>query len=339
MTRKKPGAAGGARKKARCVREGSVPYGVSATSSSPTVLSEREKIHDHLHDRALLWRGDVETFLDALPEVPFFDLVFTSPPYNLGKVYEQRTALDQYLAWQKRVIRKVVSRLKPTGSLCWQVGNYVETRKGGLTSAILPLDIVFHDIFRDQGLQLRNRIVWHFGHGLHCRSRFSGRYEVVMWYTSSDDYVFDLDAVRVKSKYPGKKHFKGPNYGKYSGNPLGKNPEDVWDIPNVKSNHVEKTTHPCQFPVALVDRFVLALTKPDALVFDPFAGVGSAGVAAVMHKRRFWGCEIDASYIATAHHRIQEALNGLAKYRPFDKPIYDHTKSNLSRRGDEHESR
>ena len=279
-----------------------------------------------------LWQEDAEALLAVLPEEPIFDLVFTSPPYNIGKGYEQKKELDEYVHWQERVIRAIAGRLKPTGSICWQVGNFVEKRKGGQSTTILPLDIVFHDIFRDLELKLRNRVVWHFGHGLHCKYRFSGRYEVVMWYTKTDDYIFNLDDVLVEQKYPGKKHFKGPNIGKYSCNPKGKNPEDMWDIPNVKSNHVEKTIHPCQFPVALVDRFVLALTNPGDLVFDPFAGVGSAGVAALLNKRHFWGCEIDEEYLEIARAHIQDAADGRAVYRPFDKPIYDHKKSKLSRK-------
>lgn len=277
-----------------------------------------------------LWQGDVEDFLDRLPEEPIFDLAFTSPPYNIGKGYEQPQEIEHYIEWQGRVIRKIVKRLKPTGSICWQVGNFLEKRSGKRSSTIMPLDIMFHDLFREAGVQLRNRVIWHFGHGLHCTYRFSGRYEVVMWYTKSDDYTFNLDTVRMPQKYPGKRSFKGPNQGEYSCNPKGKNPEDIWSIPNVKSNHVEKTIHPCQFPVALVGRFILALTNPGELVFDPFAGVGSAGVAALLKKRRFWGCELDLRYIEIATKRIQEAADGTVLYRPFDKPIYDHTKSKLS---------
>jgi adenine-specific DNA-methyltransferase len=279
-----------------------------------------------------LWNGNVEEFLDTLPEKLIFDLVFTSPPYNIGKAYEQKKDIKDYLLWQKRIIEKISIRLKKNGSICWQVGNFLEKRKGGQSSTILSLDIVFHEIFSSLGLQLRNRVVWHFGHGLHCKYRFSGRYEVVLWYTKTDEYIFNLENVLVEQKYPGKKYFKGPNLGKYSCNPKGKNPDDVWDIPNVKSNHIEKTNHPCQFPVALVDRFVLALTNPGDLVFDPFAGVGSAGVAALFHGRHFWGCEIDKKYIEVARTRLEDAANGHAIFRPFNKPIYDHKKSKLSRK-------
>jgi adenine-specific DNA-methyltransferase len=184
--------------------------------------------------------------------------------------------------------------------------------------------------------------VWTFGHGLHTKRRFSGRYEVVLWYTKGDEYYFNLDAVRVPAKYPGKRAFRGPNRGRPSGNPLGKNPEDVWqfplqeiddvweNIPNVKSNHIEKTSHPCQFPVGLVERLILALTEPGALVFDPFAGVGSAGVAALIHKRSFWGCEIDKEYAAITRRRLADAAAGQLSFRAHSTPLYDHVKSGLA---------
>jgi adenine-specific DNA-methyltransferase len=233
--------------------------------------------------------------------------------------------LESYLAWQTEIIDEIVPRLKPTGSLCWQVGNFVEN------GHIVPLDIEFAPIFRAHGLQMRNRIIWHYGHGLHAKRRFSGRYEVVLWYTKTDDYIFNLDDVRIPAKYPGKRHFKGPKVGQPSGNPLGKNPEDVWSIPNVKSNHREKTIHPCQFPVGLIERLVLALTGPSGLVFDPFAGVASAGVAATVHGRRFWGCELVDEYVHLGQQRLQDALDGHAIYRRHDEPLYDYRKSNLSR--------
>lgn len=276
-----------------------------------------------------LWQGDVEKFLKGLPREPLFDLIVTSPPYNIGKEYETRTGLEKYLEWQEGIIDELIPRLKPGGSICWQVGNYVDDNE------IFPLDIEFAPIFKKHKLRLRNRIIWQFGHGLHNQRRFSGRYEVVLWYTNTeakkDTYTFNLDPVRIAAKYPGKKHFKGPNAGQLSGNPLGKNPEDVWNIPNVKSNHVEKTEHPCQFPVGLIERLVLALTNPGDLVFDPFSGVASSGVAAAIHGRRFWGCEPVAEYAKTGKQRLQEALDGTVRYRPHDKPVYDHTQSNLSK--------
>lgn len=271
-----------------------------------------------------LWNSDVLQLLDKLPETALFDLVVTSPPYNVGKAYERQQPFDEYIKWQISVIDAILPKLKKTGSLCWQVGNYIEN------GSIEPLDFHLHPIFRERGLTLRNRIVWRFGHGLHCKKRFSGRYEVILWYTKSEDYTFNLDAVRIPSKYPGKRSYKGPNAGKLSSNPNGKNPEDVWDIPNVKSNHREKTTHPCQFPVGLVERLLLALTNEGHLLFDPFCGVGSAGVAAAVHRRQFLGCDIVKEYIDIAKARIEDALANKCYYRPHTQPIYDHRKSPLS---------
>jgi adenine-specific DNA-methyltransferase len=245
------------------------------------------------------------------------NLIVTSPPYNIGKEYERKTSLDVYIEQQAATIAEAVRLLHPNGSICWQVGNHVDNGE------IFPLDIVLYQLFKQHGLKLRNRIVWTFGHGLHCQRRFSGRHETILWFTKSDDYIFNLDPVRVPAKYPNKKHFKGPNRGELSGNPLGKNPTDIWDIPNVKANHVEKTDHPCQFPVALVERLVLALTHPGQSVLDPYLGVGSTAIAALKHGRVAYGCDITEEYIDIASERIDSFYAGTLRTRPMNKPIYD----------------
>lgn len=244
-------------------------------------------------------------------------LIVTSPPYNIGKKYERRSPIDTYLAGQEKVIAECARLLDEQGSLCWQVGNHVDDGE------IFPLDILLYPLFRRYNLKMRNRIVWHFEHGLHCTRRFSGRYETIMWFTKSDDYHFDVDPVRVPSKYPGKKHFKGPRAGQLSGNPLGKNPTDIWAIPNVKHNHVEKTEHPCQFPVELVERLVLSMTKAGDAVFDPYMGVGSSVIAAVKNDRVGYGCDTDQRYVDIAWERLNLMRAGLLKTRPMGKPVYD----------------
>lgn len=244
-------------------------------------------------------------------------LIVTSPPYNIGKEYEKKRSQEIYIEEQAACIAEAVRLLHPNGSICWQVGNHVDDGE------IFPLDILLYPKFKDHGLKLRNRIVWTFGHGLHCQKRFSGRHETILWFTKSDEYTFNLDDVRIPSKYPNKKHFKGPNKGKLSGNPLGKNPEDVWDIPNVKSNHVEKTDHPCQFPVGLVERLVLALTDENDSVLDPYLGVGSTAIAAMKNDRNAFGCDLDQNYIDTAWERIHALRAGTLRTRPMNKPVYD----------------
>ncbi len=247
-------------------------------------------------------------------------LVITSPPYNIGKEYERKSTLEEYVRTQAEVISECVRVLAPAGSLCWQVGNHV------IKGEILPLDMVLYHVFRGRGLKLRNRIVWHFKHGLHGTRRLSGRYETILWWTKTDGYVFNLDPIRVPSMYPGKKYFKGPRRGELSGHPLGKNPSDVWEIPNVKFNHVEKTNHPCQFPVELVERLVLSLTNPGDIVLDPYMGVGSTIVAALKHGRIGFGCEIVGEYVETAWERIFALRAGMLATRPMNKPVYDPTR-------------
>lgn len=257
-----------------------------------------------------------------------FDLILTSPPYNIGKSYETKTSIEKYLETQEEIIKELVRTLSDRGNLCWQVGNYVD--KG----EVFPLDIFYYQIFKKFGLKLRNRIIWYFGHGLHASNRFSGRYETILWFSKSDDYIFNLDNVRIPSKYPGKRHFKGPKKGQLSGNPLGKNPSDMWEIlvqdwenemwniPNVKSNHPEKTDHPCQFPIELVERCVLALTNEGSWVLDPFSGVGSTVIGAIKHNRNAVGIEKEADYCAITQNRIDLLKEGKLKTRTINKPIH-----------------
>lgn len=266
--------------------------------------------------RAVVFEGDCREMLRQIPDGAI-QLVVTSPPYNLGKEYESRLQLNDYVAQQREVITECVRVLSNRGSICWEVGNYVGN------GAIIPLDVLLYPIFADLGLKMRNRIVWHFEHGLHCSRRLSGRYETILWFTKGDDYVFELDPIRIPQKYPGKKHFKGPKAGQYSCNPLGKNPGDVWTIPNVKSNHVEKTGHPCQFPVELIERLVLSLSGEDDWVLDPFLGTGTSVIAAVRHQRRGIGAEVVRKYVEMAKSRINQAAEGELPVRPRNRPVFD----------------
>lgn len=265
-----------------------------------------------------------------------FKLIMTSPPYNVGKEYETRKSIELYLKEQEAIIEELIRVLSPKGSICWQVGNYVSNGE------IFPLDVFYYNIFKNHGLKLRNRIIWHFGHGLHSSKRFSGRYETILWFTKSNEYTFNLDSVRVRSKYPSKKHFKGPKKGQYSSNPKGKNPSDIWEIvlndweneiwnvPNVKANHKEKTEHPCQYPIELVERCVLALTNKNDWVLDPFAGVGSTVIASLKNERNAVGIEKFKKYKDIGVKRVLDLRKGNLQFRSLNTPIYDHTKSKLS---------
>lgn len=274
---------------------------------------------------------DISEYLDDVKGKKF-KLVMTSPPYNIGKEYENKNSLNKYLEWQGGIVEKLVNILDISGSLCWQVGNYVE--KG----EIYPLDLYFYPLFKQLGLKLRNRIIWHFNHGLHASKRLSGRYETLLWFTKSDNYVFNLDSIRVPAKYPGKRHYKGNKKGQLSCNPKGKNPSDFWeifleeelksgiiDIPNVKANHPEKTTHPCQFPVELVERCILAFTNNNDWVLDPFGGTGSTAIAAIKNGRNVVCVDKERKYCDIAEDRIKKLRNDTLKLRPLGKPLHQPT--------------
>lgn len=284
----------------------------------------------NIKEQIVLYLGDTLEFLTTIPN-NCISLIISSPPYNLGKEYEKKIDIEQYLSFQKPVITELTRILKDNGSLCWEVGNFVN--KG----EVFPLDIYYYPLFKEQGLKMRNRIIWHFGHGLHASKRFSGRYENIIWFTKSDSYKFNLDNVRIPAKYPGKRHFKGEKKGLPSCNPLGKNPSDIWEIvkndweneiwniPNVKANHPEKTIHPCQFPIELVERCVLALTDENDWVLDPYCGVGSALIAAIKNSRKAAGCDKEKKYIEIAKERIKDYYELNLKIRPISKPVFSPT--------------
>ena len=292
-------------------------------------------INKYAHESKIIC-GDSLKELKKMPDNSV-DLIISSPPYNVGKEYEDKVSIDEYLSFQRSMIIEMYRVLKPTGNIAWETGNYIENKE------VYPLDILFYPIFKEVGFKLRNRIIWRFGHGLHAKLRFSGRYETILWFSKTDDYIFNLDPVRIPSKYPGKRHYKGEKKGQLSGNPKGKNPEDVWDIViqdweeevwnivNVKANHVEKTDHPAQFPVELVDRLILALSNEGDTVLDPFGGSGSTIVSAVKNGRLGITIDLSKKYIDITKERLELLIKGELKMRPMTRPVYKPKRDKVAR--------
>jgi adenine-specific DNA-methyltransferase len=294
------------------------------TNKPKKKINEAKIIAKYIH-------GNASKKLDELiKQKKKFRLIISSPPYNMDREYEKTQHILKYKDEIKIVIAKLVKLLDDKGSICWQVGNYIDPE----TKEVIPLDIIYHELFKEHNLFLRNRIIWHFEHGLHASQRFSGRYETIMWYTKSSNYTFNLDDVRIPAKYPGKTYYKGEKKGQFSGNPKGKNPSDVWkivrndwekeiwNIPNVKANHKEKTTHPCQYPVELIERCVLALTKMNDWVLDPYAGVASSLIAALKNGRNSIGIEKYKRYLKVGEQRIKKFRAGELKLRELGKPVF-----------------
>jgi len=271
-------------------------------------------VHDSSFPDGMLVRADCTKYISEL-EDNSIDMMITSPPYFMGKEYDQSMSVDDFAECIRLLQSKIMTKIKDGGAVCWQVGSHLS--RGVLT----PLDVLVYNVCSEfPELKLRNKIVWTFDHGTHARNRLSGRHEYVLWFSKGEPTHFDLDPIRVPQKYPGKRHYKGPNKGEYSGNPKGKNPGDVWSIPNVKARHVEKTEHPCQFPVALASRLIGALTPHDGLVFDPFAGVFTTAIAALERQRRFLCIEKDSQYFLMGEERVKAWYDGTLRVR-CDEPV------------------
>jgi len=226
------------------------------------------------------------------------DLVVTSPPYNIGKEYEQKRALAVYLAEQAEVLRECHRVLRSTGSLLWQVGAFADD------GVHVPLDVKIFPILEDLGMIPRNRMIWIRPHGVHARKRFSCRHEALLWFTKSDSYKFNLEPIRVPQKYQNKTYWKGEKHGQLSCDPVGKNPGDVWAFRNVKHNHEEQTIHPCQFPEDMIERVVLATTDEGDVVLDPYVGSGTTAVVAKRLGRRYVGFDTSREYVDVALARL-----------------------------------
>jgi adenine-specific DNA-methyltransferase len=249
-------------------------------------------------DDVLLYHGDC---LEILPAVPSgcVDLTVTSPPYNIGKEYEQVLPLDDYLAWCSTWISAVWSASADRGSFWLNVG-YVPVSGRGKA---VPLPYLLWDRTPFYFLQ---EVVWNYGAGVAAKRTFSPRNEKFLWYVrDGDTYHFDLDAVRDPDvKYPDQKKNGRPRC-----NPLGKNPTDVWQFPKVTSganrSSVERTGHPAQFPLAVVDRVVKACSPRDGLVLDPFVGSGTTCVAALRLGRCSVGIDLSRDYLDLAVRRLE----------------------------------
>ena len=249
----------------------------------------------------LLYHGDALEYMSALPD-GIVGLTVTSPPYNIGKEYETTLPLASYIKWTERWVKEVY-RLTDRFGAFWLNLGYLQIP--GRARAI-PIPYLVWDRVP---FYLVQEVVWNYGAGVSSKRAFSPRNEKFLWYTkSSDHYVFDLDSVRDPNvKYPNQK-----KNGRLRVNPLGKNPTDVWTIPKVTTGEdvvgrrasPERTKHPAQFPIAVIDRIIKACSRQSDLVFDPFMGSGTTAEVAMMNKRLVVGFEIRTEYVSMAIDRL-----------------------------------
>lgn len=272
---------------------------------SLTAIENRLGKPAHRQDGVLVYRGDCVELLSKLP-ADSIQLTVTSPPYNIGKEYETPLPLDQYLDWCSSWIDRIHSATTPSGAFWLNLG-YLQVPGRGRA---VPIPYLLWDRIQ---FFLMQEIVWTYGAGVAGRKAFSPRNEKFLWYVKDQDaYMFDLDAVRDPDvKYPNQK-----KNGKLRCNPLGKNPGDVWAIPKITSgtdrSSPERTDHPAQFPLRVIDRIIRACSAPGDVILDPFLGSGTTAEAAIRAGRQVVGFEISPRYLDIAVRRLKATSSDLA---------------------------
>jgi adenine-specific DNA-methyltransferase len=248
----------------------------------------------------ILYCGDSVELLSKVANANFFiDLTVTSPPYNIGKEYEILISVEDYIKWCAGWMNRIYQTTKADGAFWLNVG-YHEVQDKGLC---VPIPYLLWD---KSPFYLLQEVVWKYGAGVAAKRHLSPRNEKWLFYIKDQtQYTFNLDAIRDPNvKYPHQK-----KNGKFRCNPLGKNPSDVWEFPKVTTgknrSSKERTGHPAQFPLQVVERIVKASSNQLDVVVDPFAGSASVGLAAAGLGRIFLGMEIKPEYCELAVRRYR----------------------------------
>jgi adenine-specific DNA-methyltransferase len=251
--------------------------------------------------------------LEALRVLPpnIFDLTVTSPPYNIGKPYEEPVPLPEYVHWSAEWIAEVCRVTAPRGAFWLNLGYVSVPHK----ARAMPLPYL---LWNHIPFFLVQEIVWNYGAGVAGKTFLSPRNEKWLWYVKDPkNYVFNLDPIRDPDiLYPQQK-----KRGKLRCNTIGKNPSDVWQIAKVTSgtnrSASERTKHPAQFPLDLINRIVLGFSNEQNWLLDPFIGSGTLAISALNHGRKVVGFEIRKDYCEMAAERVDSHLASLNGYLAF----------------------
>ena len=240
-------------------------------------------------------QGDALKVLPTWPE-GCVDLVFADPPFNIGYAYDacdDNRPPQEYLDWSERWIDACLRVLKPDGTFWIAIGDEyaAEIR-----------------VTMRQRATLRNWIIWHYTFGQNCKHKFN-RSHTHLFYFVKDPEHFTFNSSDPRVRVPSDRQLK---YNDKRANPKGRLPHDVWRFSRVCGTFKEREGwHPCQMPLDLLERIVLACSRPGEVVLDPFAGSGTTLVAAARNDRRWVGVELSEDYARQSTHRLkQEASVG-----------------------------
>jgi len=225
---------------------------------------------------------------EVLPRLPkIFKTAILDPPYNINykyNTYKDALEQDEYLAWQDRCLSQTMEALLADGTLFYI--NYPEV----IAELYSRVKNKHH---------IRDIIAWVYH--VHGTSRATGlrrAFRLLLWLCKdpNSEYAFYGEYRNPEDRRIQQRLAEGQQ-------PLEL---DWWLIEQVKNVSEEKTSHPCQIPEALLKKIILAVTKPNDIVLDPFAGSGSTGAAALYLGRQFVGIEIDPVYAGIAANRMSQ---------------------------------
>lgn len=247
----------------------------------------------------IVWQ-DTMRALNCIPD-NFADLMIVDPPYNLTKNFGKSTFkqmdFSEYKNWLDKWLSKVVRILKPNASLyiCsdWQ------------SSIVIPL-------VAGKYFKLRNRISWERDKGRAAADNWKNCLEDIWYYTKSDEYIFNLEAVKMQRTVlaPYRDNKGTPkDWQEENGKKIRFTaPSNIWtDITIPFWSMAENTEHPTQKPEKLIAKLILASSNEGDMVFDPFVGSGTTAVAAKKLGRRYLGIERERKYVALALKRLEMA--------------------------------
>jgi site-specific DNA-methyltransferase (adenine-specific) len=241
---------------------------------------------------------DLFSILDFLPS-SFVDLIFVDPPYNMSKTFNsnqfKEMSTSEYASWLDSWLSKLVRTLKPSASI-YICGDW---RSSGAIQQIC-----------EKYFKVRNRITWEREKGRGSKSNWKNNSEDIWFCTVSDDYLFNIDAVKLKKKVIAPyTHENGePKDWERSKNGDFRltHPSNIWtDLTVPFWSMPENTDHPTQKPEKLIAKIILASSNPNDLIFDPFLGSGTTAVAANKLNRHFLGVELDETFSCLAMKRLE----------------------------------
>ncbi len=251
----------------------------------------------------LIYNLDCKIGLEKLSNFGIqIDTTITSPPYNIGKEYENIMPINEYINWLKNIFDSVYEITKNDGALLLNLG-YLKVE--GIGKAV-PITYLVWDKIK---FYLQQEIVWNYGAGVSGKKFLSPRNEKVLWYIKdAENYTFNLDEIRDPDvKYPNQK-----KNGKLRCNTLGKNPSDVWQIAKVTSGtdraSKERTNHPAQFPEDLIERMIKGFSNENDMILDPFMGSATTARTAMLNNRNFIGFEINPNYFPIIEKRLNDTI-------------------------------